>query len=48
MSPVVRPARLFRMLMARTVPRSSRSTSNTENGRRSIGSDASVVLSITN
>ena len=34
--------------MARTVPRSSRSTSKTENGRRSIGSLVSVVFTITN
>ena len=34
--------------MARTVPMSSRSTSKTEKGRRSIGSLASLVFSITN
>ena len=44
----MRPARLFMMLMARTVPMSSRSTSKTENGRRSMGSVASVVFTITN
>ncbi len=45
---MVRPARLFRMVMAVGAPWSSRTTSKTENGRRRMVSVMSAGRTMTN